>query len=168
MKTRKRILSVISLLLITLMVISTVTVNAVTFKSIKKNYNFHYGVDVSSHNSKLDFTKLKNEGVEFMFIRLGTYKTDGGHLDTRFIENVKGCVENGVEFGVYVYSYIYKADDIKECAEWVNKELVALGNYCKDKDTIQVAYDIENSAQTKAVDKGKITKSTLNKNIKTF
>ncbi len=168
MKTRKRILSVISLLLITLMVISTVTVNAVTFKSIKKNYNFHYGVDVSSHNSKLDFTKLKNEGVEFMFIRLGTYKTDGGHLDTRFIENVKGCVENGVEFGVYVYSYIYKADDIKACAEWINKELVALGNYCKDKDTIQVAYDIENSVQTKAVDKGKITKSTLNKNIKTF
>lgn len=168
MKIRKIILSAVSIMLITLLLISTVTVGAVTFKSIKKNDNFHYGVDVSTFNKKLDFAQLKKEGVEFMFIRLGYYKDDGGHLDVRFEENIKGAVENGIEFGVYVYSYIYKADDLNDCAKWINEELEAMGNYCKDKDTIQVAYDIEDQVQKDAISNKKISKSTLNKNIKTF
>ncbi len=168
MKLRKKLLSAVSFLLVIILLASSICVNATSFKSIKKNYNYHYGLDVSTFNEKLDFEKLKKDGVEFMFIRLGYYKNDGGHLDVRFIENVKGAVENGIEFGVYVYSYVYKADDVKDCAEWINEQLEALGNYCKDKDTIQVAYDIEDKAQSNAVSKGKISKSTLNKNIKTF
>lgn len=168
MKIRKKLLSCVSVLLILLTMVSTITVGAVTFKSIKKNYNFHYGVDVSTFNNKLDFDKLKKDGVEFMFIRLGYYKNDGGHLDVRFVENIKGCVENGIDFGVYVYSYVYNADDVKACAKWINKELEAMGNYCKDKDTIQVAYDIEDNVQKNAIANGSISKSTLNKNIKTF
>lgn len=168
MKIRKIFLSAVSILLITILLASTICVNAKTFKSIKKNYNYHYGVDVSTFNEKLDFDKIKKDGVEFMFIRLGYYKKDGGHLDVRFIENIKGCVEHGIEFGVYVYSYIYKENDLKECAKWIDEQLEAMGNYCKDKDTIQVAYDIEDQTQKDAIAKGKISKSTLNKNIKTF
>lgn len=168
MNNKKRIITAICITLITLLIMSSTAVNAVTFKSIKKNYNFHYGVDVSKWNGKLDFKQIKKEGIEFMFIRLGTYKTDGGHLDEKFIENLKGCAENGIEFGVYVYSYVYKSDDLKNCAKWINEQLESTGNYCKDKNTVQVAYDIEDSAQTKAVSNGKISKSTLSKNIKTF
>ncbi|MCH5304350.1 MAG: fibronectin type III domain-containing protein [Ruminococcus sp.] len=168
MKQGKKLTSIISIVLATLMLASTITVGATTFKSIKKNSEFHYGVDVSTFNGTYDFDEIKKDGIEFMFIRLGYYKNDGGHLDTRFLDNVKGCVENGIEFGVYVYSYIYNAEDIKDCAKWVNEELGNLGNYTKDKGTIQVAYDIEDQAQKDAVAKGEITKSKLNKNVETF
>ncbi len=168
MKFKNRFFRLISVITVSTLVFASVAVNATTFKSIKKNYDFHYGVDVSSHNKKLDFEAIKSEGIEFMYIRLGFYKEDGGHLDTRFIENLKGCVENGIEFGVYVYSYVYDAEDLNDCAEWINEQLEATGNYCKDKDTIQVSYDVEDQAQKDALSKGEITKKKLNTNIKNF
>lgn len=168
MKKGKKLLSIVSVVLVTLILVSSITVGAVTFKSIKKNNDFHYGVDVSTFNGELNFDKIKKEGVEFMFIRLGYYKEDGGHLDARFIENIKGCVENGIEFGVYVYSYVYETEDVKDCADWTNSELEAMGNYCKDKNTIQVAYDIEDQSQKDAIAKGYITKSDLNKSVKKY
>lgn len=168
MNFKKKIISTVSIILTALLIAGSVAVNAVTFKSIKKNDDYHYGVDVSTHNGQLDFSKLKKEGVEFMFIRLGFYKEDGGHIDARFEENIKACVENGIEYGVYIYSYVYEAEDLTDCAEWANEELEKMGNYCKDKDTIQVAYDVEDQVQKDAIAKGKITKKNLNKNIKSF
>ncbi|MCH5304351.1 MAG: fibronectin type III domain-containing protein, partial [Ruminococcus sp.] len=47
-------------------------------------------------------------------------------------------------------------------------QLKAMGNYCKNKSIIPVAYDIEDTVQTNAVKKGKITKDGLFKNVCKF
>ncbi len=158
----------VTLLLIIMLIFSAIPANSVALSSIKKNYDFHYGLDVSTWNNSLNMTKIKNAGVEFAFIRVGWFDSEGGHLDVRFKENVKKCAENGIEFGIYVYSYVYKADDTKKCAKWVHKQLSSMGNYCKNKKIIPVAYDIEDSVQSKAVSKKKISKNNLLKNVCKF
>lgn len=139
-----------------------------SYSSLKKNSDYHYGIDVSKWNGDLDWAKLKEQGVEFAFIRIGTYSNSGGKLDEKFKQNVKSCVENGIEFGVYVYTHVYKHAKAKACARWVAKKLKSMGNYCKDKDTIQVAYDIEDSTFKTAVSNKKITKTYLQNSIIKF
>ncbi|MGN0489109.1 MAG: GH25 family lysozyme [Ruminococcus sp.] len=141
---------------------------AVSYESIKKNPGFHYGIDVSKWNGDLDWDALKKKGIEFAYIRVGMYDNKGGHLDEKFQKNVKGCVENGIEFGVYVYSNVYKHNKVKSCAKWVSKQIEKLGNYTKDKNTIQVAYDIEDSSLANAVINKKISKSYLQKSVIKF
>ncbi|MCH5304614.1 MAG: hypothetical protein J1E41_07100, partial [Ruminococcus sp.] len=116
----------ITFLMIILMIFSVIPTEAVTLSSIKKNYDFHYGIDVSKWNSSLNMNKIKKADVEFAFVRVGWYDNSGGHLDVRFKENIKKCAENGIEFGVYVYSYVYKAKDTEKCAKWVHKQLKAM------------------------------------------
>lgn len=159
---------IITLLLVIITVLSVIPAGAKTLNSISKNYDFHYGLDVSTWNEHLNMTKIKKADVEFAIIRIGYYKKDGGHLDVRFKENVRKCAENGIEFGVYVYSYVYKKSDNLKCAKWVHKNLKAMGNYCKNVKTIPVAYDIEDKIQEKAVKKKKISRTYLYKSVCKF
>lgn len=165
----KRIkLSLVSILLAIILVLGVVPASAKTLSSIKKNYDFHYGLDVSTWNDSLNMTKIKNADVEFAIIRIGYYTSSGGHLDVRFKENVRKCAEAGIEFGVYVYSYVYTKKANEKCAKWVHKNLKAMGNYCKNPKIIPVAYDIEDPAQVKAVTKKKISRSYLHKSVCKF
>lgn len=59
------------------------------------------GIDVSYWQEKIDWKKVKADGVKFAVLREGYRKT----IDERFIENVKGCIENGIS--VMVYHFIY-------------------------------------------------------------
>jgi len=165
-KTSKSIISLIMIIII--FITSAVTSGAVTFTDYKRNPNFRYGVDVSLWNDDLDWNELRNEGIEFVYIRIGYYDNYGGHIDKRFKQNVIGCVENGIEFGVYVYSYVYSITANKACAQWIDRELKAMGNYCKDKDTIQVAYDIEDRIQVNALLYGKVSKSYMQSSVEAF
>ncbi len=139
-----------------------------TYKTLNKNPEYHYGIDVSQWNGDLDWSALRKKGIEFAYIRVGYFNQYGGYLDSRFEQNVKGCVENGIEFGVYVYSYVYKTEDNIKCAKWVHKQLKKLGNYCKDKDTIQVAYDIEDNVQIKALESGRISNKYIQNSVSAF
>lgn len=168
----KRIIKLIVPIILALtVVLSSIPVSAMSFQAIRKNPNYRYGVDVSQWNGEegnVDWAYLRKVGVEFAFIRIGTYHTFGGVVDSKFKQNVKGAVENGIEFGVYVYSYVYKKSDNKKCGEWVVNTLKSLGNYTKDADTIQVAYDIEDEVQANAVYYGKISKTYLTDSVRTF
>ena len=161
----KRIIAIISAAILCL---STFSANAATFKSIKKNPDFYYGVDVSVWNDELNWNTLRNVGVEFAYIRVGYYDSKGGHLDHRFKENVKKCVESGIEFGIYVYSYVYKYSDNIKLAKWVNKQIESLGNYTRDKGTIQVAYDIEDQVQHRYLRIGSAARKYVQKSVVKF
>lgn len=166
MKKLLRILTALTIAAVIAM--SSLAVSAATFQSIKKNHAFHYGVDVSKWNGNLDWSKIRDADIDFAFIRVGYYDDEGGHIDTEFKSNVKKCVENGIEFGVYVYSYVYKPTEAKKCAEWVHKQIKAMGNYTKNRGIIPVAYDIEDNYQRDAVIKKKISKSTLQDSVQKF
>ena len=77
------------------------------------NYTSCIGIDVSQHNGVIDWTKIKDQGVSFVYIRCGYRGYEGGvlHEDTRHIENSEGALANGLDVGVY---FVTQAIDEKE------------------------------------------------------
>jgi GH25 family lysozyme M1 (1,4-beta-N-acetylmuramidase) len=65
------------------------------------------GIDVSEHQGIIDWKKVKDDGIEFAILRVGYAVT----LDKQFLNNVKGCQDNNIPFGVYLFSY---ATDVNE------------------------------------------------------
>lgn len=63
------------------------------------------GVDVSHHQGEIDWKKAKADGVEFAIIRCGYGMDQINQDDAQWLENVKGCEENSIPYGVYLYSY---------------------------------------------------------------
>lgn len=99
------------------------------------------GIDVSSYQGKIDWKKVKNDGVEYAIIRVG-YRGYGeaGKLvtDDRFEENIKGATSNGVAVGVYFFSQAINKEEAIEEAHYV---LDAIEGY---EVTYPVIIDIEN------------------------
>ena len=62
------------------------------------------GIDVSSWQGAIDWKTVKNN-VDFAIIRLGYGDDVESQDDKQFLNNVKGCIDNGIPFGVYLYSY---------------------------------------------------------------
>lgn len=100
------------------------------------------GIDVSRWQGEIDWKKVKESGIHFAFIRLGWCGYDGGIVsnggfDPYFVKNMNGAIENGIDVGVYVYSYIKSATAAKIAAAEV-LDLVAPFNL-----TYPIAFDIE-------------------------
>ncbi|MBQ0005301.1 MAG: cell wall-binding repeat-containing protein [Clostridiales bacterium] len=59
------------------------------------------GIDVSEHNGKIDWEKVKADGIDFAILRIGwEYKED-----KTFKYNVSECERLGIPYGVYLFSY---------------------------------------------------------------
>ena len=83
------------------------------------------GVDVSVHQGDIDWEKVRDAGISFAMIRLGYrgYGSGKSELDEKFVENVKGAREAGVNAGVYFFSQAITAREAVEEAELVIKNL---------------------------------------------
>lgn len=117
------------------------------------------GIDVSRHQGKIDWGKTaaelkrvnNNENSGFVMIRAGYSKRDGTGglvLDSRFLENVIGCHNNGIPFGLYVYSYDQSATAAHITAEDL---LQTIEEFCIMPE-YPIAYDIEYENFNKAAD----------------
>ncbi len=98
------------------------------------------GIDISHWQGDIDFQRVKDAGVEFVFIRVGTQKGIKGeyYLDEKFVQNIEGFNKVGIPTGVYFYSYANsKKVAIKE-ANWV---LQHIKNY---EVSLPVVFDWEN------------------------
>lgn len=62
------------------------------------------GIDVSSHQSIINWSVVKGQ-IDFAIIRLGYGDNITKQDDKYFLRNVKGCIDNNIPFGVYIYSY---------------------------------------------------------------
>lgn len=62
------------------------------------------GIDISKHNGKIDFKKVKAAGIDFAMIRAGFGQST---VDDRFHDNIKGAQAHGIKCGVYWFSYAY-------------------------------------------------------------
>ncbi|MGM9570614.1 MAG: GH25 family lysozyme, partial [bacterium] len=67
-------------------------------------------IDVSEHQGKIDWKKVKAAGITGTIIRLGYVTSKGNNLDKQFKNNVTGALNAGVSIGFYLYSY---AQDLK-------------------------------------------------------
>ena len=74
-------------------------------KSISISGVKRVGIDVSYHNGTIDWAKVKNSGVSFAIIRCGYGSDFRNQDDTQFINNVRGAQANGIDIGIYLYSY---------------------------------------------------------------
>ena len=80
-----------------------------------------YGIDISYHQGKLDFSILKNE-VDFIILRAAY----GTNTDSRFEEYYRECKKYDIPVGCYLYSYSLNVETAKEEARY-------LLNLIKDK-----------------------------------
>ncbi len=71
------------------------------------------GIDISEHNGNIDMKKVREDGVEFIILRLG-YGKNKSQIDKRFYENYGKAKENNISVGVYLYSYAINTEDA-EC-----------------------------------------------------
>ncbi len=107
---------------------NTQTASKITFSdaiSRYKNDNTSIGIDVSQWQGNIDWKKVKEAGAEFAIIRVGYQKDyDADHvLDPYFLENIKGAQEEGLDVGIYFYSYAKKKEEAEKQANWVADNL---------------------------------------------
>lgn len=106
-----------------------------------------YGIDVSEHNGKLDWAKIKASGIKFAIIRTG-YGVS--HKDTQFKNNITGALAQGIPVGVYHFSYALNETGAKNEAAFVTS---LLSPY-KGKITLPVFFDFEYDTVDYAKKKG--------------
>ena len=113
------------------------------FSDVIKNYkndNTQIGIDVSKWQGDIDFSKLKNAGVEFVIIRVGSSNGINGEnfVDSKFVQNIKNANSVGIPVGVYFYSYANSVDRAVSDAKWIIENI-------KDyKVDLPIAFDWEN------------------------
>ncbi len=80
------------------------------------------GIDISKYNGNIDFARLKNK-VDFVILRssigVPSVNPQKYGMDTKFKENVKGCIDNNIPFGCYHYSTAVNTQQAQEEAELV-------------------------------------------------
>ena len=65
------------------------------------------GIDVSQHQGKIDWEKVKADGVKFAILRAGYGKNN---IDQQFKRNIAECNRLGIPVGVYWFSYALSVD----------------------------------------------------------
>lgn len=101
------------------------------------------GVDVSRWQGTIDWSKAKNDGVEFAIIRLGWGQNDTSQDDSKLKYNIQQCEKYGIPYGFYLYSY---ADSQTKC----NSEIAHVKRLLKGTNpTYPVYYDLEDTKTSK-------------------
>lgn len=87
-----------------------------------ENIVSYKGIDVSKFQGNINWKQVKEDGVEFAFIRVGYrgYGTKGTLVtDEKAEDNIKGANEAGVKVGVYFYTQAITTEEAVEEAELV-------------------------------------------------
>ena len=104
------------------------------------------GIDVSAWQGSIDWHAVKDDGIQFAFIRVG----HGTHeLDTYYKTNMKQANEVNIPVGVYYYSTAQTEEAAIADAQFVIKNVTGY------KVSYPVVIDLEDSSQT-SLSKGQI------------
>lgn len=80
------------------------------------------GIDVSYCQTKVDWQKVKEEGIRFAMVRVGYCMNDGSlKVDRMFKSHIEGAIDAGLAVGVYLYSYATSPSAAKKAAQQVLK-----------------------------------------------
>ncbi len=100
-------------------------------KNINKD-NVPLLIDVSKWQGSIDYNKVKESGIEYVMVRIGTQKGIGldSKVDDFFEENYEKIIKAGLKVGVYYFSYAKTIEEAKEGAKFVldtlNKRALSL------------------------------------------
>lgn len=100
----------------------------------------HKGIDVSKYQGNIDFSKVKDDGVEYAMIRCGYRGYDSGVImpDENWDKNAQSASDNGIKVGAYFFTQAVTVEEAVEEADFV---INAIKPY---NITYPVVIDIEN------------------------
>lgn len=97
------------------------------------------GIDVSEHQGRIDWDKVKADGIEFAMIRCGYGNDEPSQDDSQFERNVQEAERVGIPWGAYLYSYALNINEAKSEAAHVLRLL-------KGKTPLYpIAFDMEDA-----------------------
>ena len=100
-----------------------------------------WGIDVSEHQGRIDWAKVKASGCSFAIIRCGFGQDQAGQDDDYWEYNSSECERLGIPYGTYIYSY---AKSVSAAQGEANHVLRLI----KGKNlSYPVYYDLEESSQ---------------------
>ena len=82
------------------------------------------GIDVSDNQGYINWAKVKAAGVQFAIMRS---VRASGNVDKQLASNIKGCMENGIPFEFYKYTYASTEVAARAEAKAVVEALLKLG-----------------------------------------
>lgn len=133
------------------------------FKSYDEpGYTSRVGIDVSKFQGDIDWQKIKDQGIEFAFIRIGNrgYGQEGSlNTDGKYMQNIEGAKAVGIPVGVYFYSQAVNEQEAVEEAEYV-LDLIR-GIELEYPVVYDAEYVIEDEARTDHVTKEQFTANTI-------
>lgn len=83
------------------------------------------GVDVSEHQGAIDWSQVRDYGIQFAYIRVGYRTTDDGTIikDAYFDSNFRDARAAGLDVGVYFYSQATTTDEAIQEADYAVSQL---------------------------------------------
>lgn len=116
-----------------------------------------WGIDLSKWSYNVDFNELKEAGVDFVILRVGSHV----NIDPKFEEYYKEAKKAGLDVGVYFFTYSSNKDgairDAKNVAKWLEGKTLEY----------PVFFDIEDD-QTNGYYPSTFSEETLMELIHTF
>ena len=118
------------------------------------------GIDVSSHQGKIDWKSVKTSGIDFVIIRAGYGNST---VDKYFVQNITEALKIGLKVGIYWFSYALNEQDARKEADFC---ISTVGPY---KLSFPIFYDFEYDTERYANDnKVKFTNKSRVSVIKAF
>lgn len=87
-------------------------------------------IDISNYQGNIDFKTVKTQ-IEGAIIRCGWGSDSTKQDDPKFNEYVKGCIDNNIPFGIYLYSYAKTIEQAESEAKHVMRLCDPIKNYIK-------------------------------------
>lgn len=109
------------------------------------------GIDVSEFQGKIDWDKVKADGIKFAILRVGFGMDITSQDDSCIERNIEECERIGMPYGVYLFSYANTVDKAKSEAEHTLR--IIKGH----KLDLGVWYDIEDNKTSGSVGKETLT-----------
>lgn len=79
-----------------------------------KTISYKRGIDISALQGRVDFSRVKASGIDFVLIRCG-YGSDCASQDDPYFErNVAECEKHGIPWGTYLYSYAVNLEQAED------------------------------------------------------
>lgn len=115
------------------------------------------GIDVSEFQGKIDWNKVKSDGIKFAIIRCGYGMDHTSQDDVEFERNIKECERLNIPFGIYLMSYANTVEKARSEAQHILR--LSKGH----NPSLGLWYDVEDNATS-----GSVGKEALTNIINTF
>lgn len=131
---------------------------------VPSGYNVFHGIDVSKWEDDINWSKVKNAGIDYAIIRVGYRGTGNGALseDPMFDTYMEGAIHAGIPVGVYIYS---QALTVEEATAEANFVLERVQEY---QISLPIVMDYEFCGNSGRLYQAHLSKSEMTKNALAF